>query len=376
MLVITETEVKFLIMNVKCFQIICFVLFSNLSLHAGTAANAEAIVQEHKMLMNAWRAELAQAQSMEAMRETMAKKPKIEIYKTRMIKEVGAELKNPWALKYGGWLLSNTVLGQRDVAFIMDYARRFHMDAPDLGSFCYDVALSKQAVLPKKLFIEKAYKRIQDAQQKGVAAISLAIVLSELGDGVMNNARKLELVKESIINSGDEKLGNTNVGELAMEMVYRIKNLSKDRPAPVINAVDSSGNPVNLGDYKGKVVMLVFWSSFDLSVDKTIDLLSFMRRTEAQYAGKDFAIIGVNKDQVGNLRELEKESQTSRINISDPQQSIFKQYRVGEPPHCFVIDQKGMIQFSGIVGSFATLTVDALLNPTKPAATALSPVRP
>jgi peroxiredoxin len=151
-----------------------------------------------------------------------------------------------------------------------------------------------------------------------------------------------------------------------MEMVHRLTNLSKGRPAPSISGVDSSGAPVNLDQYKGKVVMLVFWSSFDLPVDKTVELLELMRKIEKQYAGKNFVLIGVNKDQIGNLRELEKEDQTSKLNISDPQQRIFKEYRVGNPPHCYVIDQQGRIQFTGIVGSFATLTVDALLNPGKP----------
>ncbi len=353
-------------MGMKYFQIIIVTLLTTLSSQAGTPAQAEAIVEEHKTLMNAWRTELAGAKSMEMIQLIIAKKPDVQAYKSRMIKEVGAELTKPWALKYGGWLLSNTPLGNKDVQFIMDYAKKFHMNAPDLGDFCYNVALSKQAVLPKKLFIEKAYKKIQDPKQKGIAAISLAIILSELGDTAINNARRLDLVKQAIINSSDEKIGDTSVGEVAMEMVYRIQNLSKGRPAPAVNGIDSAGAPVNLTQYKGKVVMLVFWSSFDLNVEKTIELLALMRNIEKQYTSKKFALIGVNKDQIANLRELEKEAMTSSKNISDPEQNVFKQYRVGEAPHCYVIDQQGNIQFSGVVGSFATLTIDALFSRVKP----------
>lgn len=350
----------------KYFQIIWLSIFATLSAQAGTPAQAEAIVQEHKTLMNAWQTELAGAQSMDMMRQIVAKKPKIEAYKSRMIKVVGVELKNPWALKYAGWLMENTPLEEKDLVFIMDYANKFHMGAPDLGNFCYNVAVSQQTIIVKKLFIEKAYKIIKDPKQKGIAAISLAIVLSEMGDSAMNNARMLSLVKQAIIHSKDEIVGGTNVGEISMEMVHRLKNLSKGSPAPIISGIDSSGAPVNLAQYKGKVVMLVFWSSFDLPEEKTIELLGLMRRIEKQYAGKDFGLIGVNKDQLANLRDLEKGSVTSSKNISDPQQTIFKQYRVGNPPHSYVIDQQGRIQFTGVVGSFATLTVDALLNPVKP----------
>ncbi|MGJ8656279.1 MAG: peroxiredoxin family protein [Akkermansiaceae bacterium] len=351
----------------KYLPIIFFSFFVSLVATAGTEVEAEAIVQEHKALMTAWQSELAGAQSMEMMRQVMAKKPDVQDYKKRMIKAVGAELKQPWALKYAGWLLANTPLGTKDVKFIMDYASKFHMDATDLGTFCYSVALSKQTVLEKKVFVENAYKKIEDPKQKGVAGISLAIVLSEMGDAAVNNARRLTLVKEAIINSADAKVAGTSVGEIAMEMVHRLKNLSKGCTAPEISGVDSSGVPVNLAQYKGKVVMLVFWSSFDLPVEQTIELLSFMRNVEKQYAGQDFALIGVNKDQLANLRELEKEAQTSSKNISDPQQQIFNQYRVGNPPHTYVIDQQGRIRFTGVVGSFATLTVEALLTPVAPA---------
>ncbi len=344
---------------------ICFFVMGALLADAGTPAQAEAIVQEHKRLMAAWKAELAGARSMEMMRQIEAKKPSMEEYKKRMIGVVGAEFKHGWSLKYAGWLLRNTALGKKDVKFIMEYANKYHMAAPDLGVFCYDVALSQQPVMARKLFIDKARKGMEDKEQRGVAAVALALVLSELGDTGRNNARRLSLVKEAIIHAKDVKLGGTDVGEVAMEIVYRLKNLTKNCMAPAVVGVDSSGAKVSLSQYKGKVVMLVFWSSFDLSNDKTIELLALMRNVEKQYLGKQFALIGVNRDQIGNLRELEKGGVTTRVNVSDPQQAIFKKYRVGTPPHCYVIDQLGKIQFSGIVGSFATLTVDALLNPSK-----------
>lgn len=364
MLVIKKSGVKFSDMGMKYLQIFFFLLFTASVSRAGTAVEAEAIAQEYEAVMRAWQNELAGAQSMESLRLSMAKKPDVESYKTRMIKVVGAELKEPWSLKYAGWLLAKTPLGTKDVKFIMDYAAKFHMDDPLLGKFCYDVAVSSQPVLAKKIFIEQAYKKMNQPQQKGIAAISLAMVLSEMGDSAVNNGRRLSLVKEAIIHSADEKVEGTTVGDLAMEIVHRVKNLSKGSMAPEIVGVDSAGNRLSLSQYKGKVVMLVFWSSFDLPVDKTIDLLGFMRNVEKQYSGKNFVLIGVNKDQIGNLRELEKEAQTSSKNLSDPQQRLFKEYRVGKPPQSFVIDQQGRIQFSGIVGSFATLTVDALLNPT------------
>ena len=353
-------------MSIKCIQIILLTWFTSVLLSEATPQQAEAIKVEYETKFKAWEAQLASAQSMEGMRLAMSKKPDSVIYRNRMIKVVKTELRNPWTLKYAGWLISNTPVGKKDTAVIMEYAEKLHMNAPNLGDFCFNVASSNQQTQVKRVFIEKALKSIKDKKQKGVALISLAAVLTEIGDNARNNERRLKLVRQAIIDAAEVEVGGTTVGDTAMEMVYRLKNLSKGRPAPSVIGVDSSGKQVSLASYKGKVVMLVFWSSFDVETEQTVKLLELMRKIEKDYLGKDFVLIGVNKDQLMNLRDLEKESMTTRVNISDPQQRIFRNYRITTPPYCYVIDKQGNIGFSGVVGSFATLTVDALMEAKPP----------
>jgi len=356
-------------MSMKCLQIILFTWGVSLVVSTATPQQAEATLIEFESKFKAWEGQLASAQSMEEMRAVMNRKPDVVNYRDRMVALVAKELRNPWTLKYSGWLISNTPVGTRDTANIMAYAEKFHMNAPNLGDFCFDVASSNQPIQVKRVFIEKAMKTIKDKKQKGVAAISLAATLTEIGDNARNNERRLKLVRQAIIDSAEVKVGKTTVGETAMEMVYRLRNLSKGRPAPAVLGVDSAGKRVSLSSYKGKVVMLVFWSSFDIETEQTIKLLELMRRIEKDYLGKNFVLIGVNKDQLMNLRELEKEKLTTSINIADPQQRIFRDYRIATPPHCYVIDKQGNIGFSGAVGSFATLTVDALLSAKAPIVT-------
>ncbi len=345
----------------KYLKIVLFALLTSVVAQAGTVSEAEVIFTEYSAKMKKWEATLASATSMEGMRMAVKQKPDTVEYRDRMIKVVGNELKNAWTLKYSGWLIANTPVGKKDTAFIMEYAEKFHMQNPELGDFCYNVSVSNQPVQVKKAFLEKAMKTIADKKQRGVAAVSLAIILSEMGDNPRNNQRRLELIRQGIIDSNEVKVGSTSVGDTAMEMIYRMKNLSKGRPAPAVLGLDSAGKTVSLSSFKGKVVMLVFWSSYDLPEMQTVKLLDMMRKTEKDYLGKDLIVVGVNRDQIGNLRELEKAGQTSTINISDPQQAIFKNYRIEAPPHCYVIDKQGDIGYSGAMGSFATLTADALL---------------
>lgn len=355
----------------KYLKIVLFTLLTSVTAQAGSENEAEALLTEYSTKIKKWEAALAGAKSMQEMGTAVKQKPDSVVYRDRMIKVVGKELKNPWTLKYAGWLIANTPVGKGDTANIMGYAEKFHMKSPVLGEFCYNVSISSQPVHVRKAFVEKAMKAITDKEQRGVAAVSLAIVLSDMGDNPRNNQRRIELIRLGIIDSNEVKVGDTTVGATAMEMIYRMRNLSKGRPAPSVLGVDSSGRAVGLASFKSKVVMLVFWSSYDLPTDQTIKLLEMMRKTEKDYLGKDLIVLGVNKDQIGSLRELEKAGQTTTTNISDPQQAIFKDYRIGAPPHCYVIDKQGNIGYSGAMGSFATLTADALLR-----AKYVAPVQP
>ena len=41
-----------------------------------------------------------------------------------------------------------------------------------------------------------------------------------------------------------------------------VHNLAVGKPAPEINGVDFDGKPLKLSDYRGKVVVLVFWGTW------------------------------------------------------------------------------------------------------------------
>ena len=60
---------------------------------------------------------------------------------------------------------------------------------------------------------------------------------------------------------GDVKLpyGGT-VGERAKVELFEIRHLSVGKEAPDIEGEDQDGKPLKLSDYRGKVVLLDFWS--------------------------------------------------------------------------------------------------------------------
>jgi len=56
--------------------------------------------------------------------------------------------------------------------------------------------------------------------------------------------------------------GGLTVGQKAESELYEIRNLSVGKPALEIAGTDQDGQPLKLSDYRGKVVLLYFWSEY------------------------------------------------------------------------------------------------------------------
>ena len=184
--------------------------------------------------------------------------------------------------------------------------------------------------------------------------------------------KRLENLREAVMKSADVKVAERTVGDIVKEELYIITHLSKGREAPNIIGGDSAGRPLQLKDYRGKVVMLVFWSSYDTELAEMSKALKMLRDLNQENVDKPFAVLGVNRDRLKNLRALEADRIVTWRNISDPEQKIAKAYYINSWPYCMVLDKKGIIRYSGMIGSFADAVVADLLA-AKPASTVPKP---
>ena len=58
------------------------------------------------------------------------------------------------------------------------------------------------------------------------------------------------------------KFRSGTVGETAKSELYDIRHLAVGRVAPNIKGKDQDGRQFQLSDYRGKVVLLYFWSEY------------------------------------------------------------------------------------------------------------------
>lgn len=339
-------------------------------------ADATRIRKAWELKLESWTLEAKAATTPEQRAAIAAKRPDMAASAREMWAAISGSLDQEWAIEPAAWFLRATpgLLTRRDdgsqlPAFagetdtLLKAVESHHLKSAKLAPLCMALVTIQD---PRALaLLERVVNENPDAKVQGVAALAASMVLKTLGDDGEIMRRRLTHIRKSIIQSSDVDLGGVSVAKLAEDELYQIRFLTKGRTAPDLAGVDSGGRPVKLSDYRGQVVMLVFWNSSMREAERTLELT---RETARKFAGKRFAVVGVNHDPVERLRALEGDGSVPWKNFSDPALKLAGEYRVGAWPLVYVLDGSRRIHYAGAPGSFAELTADALLAEA-PAAT-------
>lgn len=157
------------------------------------------------------------------------------------------------------------------------------------------------------------------------------------------------------------------LGEEAEAQLDDMHNLVVGKPAPEIEGVDVDGKPLKLSDYRGKVVVLVFWGSW---CGPCMAEIPHERELVERLKGQPFALLGVDcEDNKGTAREVMARERMNWPNWFDgPVGSgpIAKRYDVRGFPRIFILDARGIIRNRN-AGSAVVLrdAVDKLLAEMK-----------
>lgn len=333
-------------------------------------AKAAEITQEYDRLQSLWLSQMKLAPDAKSRSMIAQKQPDPAEFATRLKKLLRSNLEHDWTLKYAAWLLENDpAITVQSQYILLEAVQKYHLNSPKIGSFCVAMVqlndrgrLSPAGKLPIRSQGMKLLKEIKtvnpSAEVQGQAALALSVMLASLGDDPRIMAQRIQNLREAIIKSADINLGAMTVADVARDELYKINCLSRGKEAPDIVGTDSAGRPLRLMNFRGKVVMLVFWSSEDPLAAKALELL---RESAPSKTKRPFVILGVNRDARANLRTLEAEGIVTWRNFSDPLQKIARQYHISSSPFCLILDQKGNIQYKGSVGSFADAVVNDLL---------------
>lgn len=130
------------------------------------------------------------------------------------------------------------------------------------------------------------------------------------------------------------------------------------KAAPDFELVDLDGKKVKLTDYKGKIVVLEWFNpdcpTCDWAYSKDGPLVDLPERLK-----KDGVVwLAVNSDnktatEVDKNKNFLKEKKVSVPVLLDASGKTGKAYGAKTTPHCFVIDEKGVLRYSGALDNAA-----------------------
>ncbi len=117
------------------------------------------------------------------------------------------------------------------------------------------------------------------------------------------------------------------------------------KPAPDFTLRRADGQPVRLGQYRGKVVFLNFWATW---CEPCKQEMPAMQSLYKKLQGKPFEMLAVSLDQSGKSAvESFLKAQTTPLTfpiLYDSEQGVSKKlYRTTGVPETFVIDSKGQV---------------------------------
>jgi len=306
-----------------------------------------------------------------------AARPKAEDYAQKMWQSIGTSLDKEWTLEPASWFLLITqgistniqsnidspvkadglglTLFAKETAAIKEAVLAHHVGSKKLVPMC--MALAKLGDPHSLAILEKINDSNPDPKIQGVAAMSAAVILKTLGDDPDLMRKRLTYLRKAIIESADVTIGQNTIAVLAENELYQIRYLSKGRVAPDLVGTDSSGKPIQLSDFEGKVVILVFWGSTIPQIEHTLE---FTREMVKKFTDKPIVVLGINHDPLPKLRSMIADEMVNWRNFSDPDQKLAKAYRIGSWPTAYVLDRQRKIQYTGSLSTFTELTADAL----------------
>lgn len=146
----------------------------------------------------------------------------------------------------------------------------------------------------------------------------------------------------------DVKQGSTTLGKLVEPELFEVRRLAIGKSVPDVEAEDLDGKRFNLSDYRGKVVVMVFWGTW---CPPCRAMLPHEKELVKKMEKKPFALIGMNsdKDPEALKKFLDKEKITWRqVVLGSTESAIPSKWNVHSWPTIYVVDARGVIRSKNV----------------------------
>jgi len=122
-----------------------------------------------------------------------------------------------------------------------------------------------------------------------------------------------------------------------------VKSIGLSKPAmsnaPDFNLLDTSGSPVSLGGYRGKLVLLNFWATW---CGPCREEMPSMENLSRNFGGQGMAVLAINQRE--NAAQVNRFMKTNGLNFTTPLDTtgrVAGYYRVYGIPVSYLVDRNG-----------------------------------
>ena len=181
--------------------------------------------------------------------------------------------------------------------------------------------------------------------EEGADKESFARFIARDPDALIKEAEAM--FERTIKEFGDTSRPSDSLSTDAQAELFEIRELRVGKPAPEIAGLDIDGKPLKLSDFKGKTVVIDFWTT---SCGACRAMNAYERSLVERMQGKPFALLGVNcdedEDKLGGW--IKKEEITWRswrdANTGNARGPISRQFNVQGWPTLYILDHRGIIR--------------------------------
>jgi peroxiredoxin len=163
-----------------------------------------------------------------------------------------------------------------------------------------------------------------------------------------------------VVDYPDVEFMGQQLSMLVEQQLYEHRYFGIGRVAPDIVGRDADGVEFKLSDYRGQVVVLDFWADW---CPHCVNMYPVERELIETYAGRPFAIVGVNGDSAERMQELAESGKVTWRSFDDGSFGpIAEQYHITGIPAIFVLDAEGVIRYKNVRGDELVAAVEELMS--------------
>ncbi len=367
------------------WQFCCLAILLPCSMLAAANDTWDSIVAEYDQAIENWNAEMMKAQGDDKgksgviMIKNMASMPPHPSKKFRPRVRAYAELNTgkPTALPALRWLVREnfSISGLSSDGGAGQWALKRlaedHATDPNVLSGLDRLSMVAMSVGEEPLvaFLETVSKKNPDRKTRGQAKFGMAEVLFEgspmmrmMGIGSKSNRTAQKKRAETILRELVKEYAGDEIAKKANELLFVIDHLQVGMTAPQTVGKDVDGKEIRLSDFRGRVVIMVYWATW---CAPCMQMIPHERELVEKYKGKPFTLLGINGDQKrSTLRKAIKEHNISWPTIHDGMPGlgpIASKWRVRSFPTFVLIDPKGVIRQIGPMLYQMENKIDSLL---------------